>query len=83
MRSRRPGQSPGDFLAVNRQVQAAADPLAAGLIDAMKGQLLIVLVERLGGEVRVPVAEVDDTGGKLLGMAIEGADFIFKVTRKQ
>ena len=40
----------------------------AAAINAMKLQLLIVLVNRLGGKVSVPVQEVDATGQFLLGM---------------
>lgn len=70
------------FLAKHSQVQAAADQDARALIEVMKGQLLIVLVERLGGEVRVPIAEVDGTGGHLLSMRVEGTDFVFVAERK-
>jgi hypothetical protein len=40
----------------------------AAAIDAMKLQLLIVLVNRLGGKVEIPVQEIDATGQYLLGM---------------
>lgn len=67
----------------NKALQAHADPLAAELIDAMKGQLLMVLINRRGGEVRVPVAEIDDTGGLLLSMRLDGSTFVFQVEKKQ
>lgn len=69
-------------IAANAAAHALADPEARALIDAMKDQLLLVLVQRLGGEIRVPVAEVDGTGGLLMSLGIDGSDFIFKVTRK-
>jgi hypothetical protein len=75
--------SPKDFVGRVEAVQAATDPTARALIDAMKGQLLIVLIERLGGEIRVPVTEVDATGNRLLSMRVDGRDFVFVVERKQ
>lgn len=60
---------------------AMADPLTRGLIDAMKGQLLLVLVNRLGGEIRVPVTEIDGTGGMRLCMRVDGTDFVFVVRK--
>lgn len=76
-----------DFALVNRAVQKGADTTAADLVEVMKGQLLIVLVERLQrqsaeGEVRVPVEVIDGTGGKLLGLRIDGTDFVFSVQEK-
>lgn len=71
-----------DFALLNRSVQKGADTTAADLIEVMKGQLLIVFLKRLGGEIRIPVSEVDDTGGDLFALAVEGSDFVFKVTRK-
>ena len=41
------------------------------VINALKQQLLIVLINRLGGSVDIPVSEVDNTGGWLLGMWLE------------
>jgi hypothetical protein len=60
----------------------------AQLIDDMKDQLLIVLLNRLGGTVDVPVAELDATGGYLASFALKGrpgptATFHFVVSRKQ
>ena len=40
-------------------------------IEAMKDQLLIVLIRRLGGTVKIPVAEVDATGGSALAMSLD------------
>ena len=39
------------------------DPEAAAAIEKMKTQLLIVLVNRLGGEITIPASEIDNTGG--------------------
>lgn len=49
----------------------------------MVGQLPIVFALREGGTVRVPVAEVDATGGYLLNIEIQGKDFVFKASKKQ
>lgn len=53
-------------------------------IEAMKSQLLIAFVNRLGGTLTMPVDEVDGTGAFILLM---GADdkartFTFRVVRK-
>jgi hypothetical protein len=50
----------------------------------MKDQLLIVLLNRLGGEQIIPVAEVDATGSWLLSMTYDDrGTFTFKTARKQ
>lgn len=71
-----------DFVTANEQAQALADPHARALIEAVKGQLLIVMVNRLGGEIRVPVSEVDGTGGYLLHMRVDGDAFVFSTGKK-
>ena len=40
------------------------------VIDRLKQQLLIVLINRLGGKVDIPVPEVDATGAWLLGFSL-------------
>ena len=64
---------------------ADLDYRAQQRIEAMKGQLLIALVNRLGGSLEMPVEEVDGTGAFVLFM---GADdqaktFSFRVERKE
>lgn len=50
------------------------------VIEAMKDQLLLVLINRLGGKVEIPAAEVDGTGGMKMLMRVEnGKTFIFEV----
>lgn len=72
------------FGAMNGLVQMQADPIARAAIDAMKGQLLIVLVNRLGGAIDIPVAEIDGTGEFNLSMAIdENRNFHFQTGRKK
>ncbi len=54
-------------------------------IEAMKGQLLIALVNRLGGSLEMPVEEVDGTGAFVLfmGQDEEAKTFSFRVERKE
>jgi len=53
-------------------------------IEAMKSQLIIVLVQRLGGRVEVPAAEIDATGSVNLMMAVDDKTraFTFEVAKK-
>ncbi len=51
-------------------------------IEAMKSQLLIVLVNRLGGSVDIPVKEIDGTGAFNLAMSLNGDVFHFEVLKK-
>ena len=64
---------------------ARADaPEHAAALDNMKDQLLLVLLQRLGGDVVVPVKEIDDTGGLLGSLQLVRNDtaFRFTVTKK-
>lgn len=63
----------------------AEEALAADITQGMLPQLLIALVKRAGGELRVPVAEIDDTGGYILSLRVDdfGRTFAFVVTKKQ
>lgn len=65
--------------------RAAGATIHADVIDNLKDQLLLVLIERLGGDITIPVAEVDNTGGKLLNMSIDPKkrEFHFTMGRKQ
>ncbi len=58
-------------------------PEFAQAIDDMKDQLLIVLFNRLGGNVSIPVSEVDATGGFIVKMNIVDRNFNFIVEKKQ
>lgn len=57
----------------------------ADAIEAMKNQLIIVLINRLGGKAKIPVAEIDGTGQYLLTMRLdpERRRFEFDVRKKQ
>jgi len=71
--------------------------LHADVIDRLKLDLLIVLVNRLGGKVDIPVPEVDGAGKYVFGMqltvkeitgnkitdATVGGVFHFEVRKKQ
>lgn len=69
---------------------ARADaPDHTALLDGMKDQLLIAFLRRLtsekGGELRVPVAEIDATGRWLCAFRVdyEKRDFVFELRLKQ
>lgn len=47
-------------------------PVHAAVLDDMKDQLLLVLLQRLGGDVSIPVSEVDATGSLLCSMQLVG-----------
>jgi hypothetical protein len=56
----------------------------AAAIKAMLNQLLIVLVNRLGGSVVIPVAEIDGTGEFLFSFKLDPdrREFTFQVDKK-
>lgn len=59
-------------------------PEHAQLIDDLKDQLLLVLLNRLGGDVTIPVSEVDNTGQFYCMMHLtDNREFVFKIMRKQ
>ncbi len=62
-------------------------PEHAQLIDDFKDQLLLCLVNRLAkltedGVVKVPLSEVDNTGGLVMSMSVHDKAFNFKVSGK-
>lgn len=59
-----------------------SDPNAvlAQMMDAMKGQLLIVMVNRMGGKIDIPVAEIDATGQWMMHMAVNQETGVFTFT---
>lgn len=66
----------------SKAVQRTADPDTNALIEAMLPQLLIVFANRLGGDVLVPVDEIDATGRFILNMATGPGVFRFVIGRK-
>lgn len=46
-------------------------PVHEAALTALKMQMLIVLVNRLGGKVDIPMTEIDATGQFLLGFSLE------------
>ena len=59
------------------------NPEHAAVIDSFKDQLLIVFLKRLGGNVSIPLSEVDDTGRDLLAFRIDGDQvFHFEIRNK-
>ena len=57
-------------------------PLHAEVLDELKDQLLIVFLRRLGGDVSIPVSEVDETGGYVLAFSVKDRMFHFELRRK-
>ena len=59
-------------------------PEHAALIDDLKDQLLIVFLNRLGGEIEVPVSEVDGTGEYTLSLSVDQKrrSVTFKTSKK-
>jgi cephalosporin hydroxylase len=55
------------------------------MVEAMKSQLLIAFVNRLGGSLTIPVDEVDSTGAFNLAMSVDpdARTFTFTVQEKQ
>jgi hypothetical protein len=45
-------------------------PEHAAVMEEFRDQLLIAFLRRLGGQVEIPVSEVDETGGFLLAMSL-------------
>lgn len=68
-----------------RREQSKAHPVAREVIEAMLPQLVIVLVARLGGEITIPIPEIDATGDRNLTMSFDEAQrtFTFKTERKK
>jgi hypothetical protein len=60
-----------------------AAPEHTALLDEMKDQLLLVLVNRLGGKVEIPVKEIDDIGDYLMYMQVVDGTFVFETGKKQ
>lgn len=60
------------------------NPEAAALMENMRDQLLIVLLNRLGGELTVPISEVDGTGGYTMSLSVDpqARTFTFKTDKK-
>jgi hypothetical protein len=58
-------------------------PLHAAVLDDFKDQLLIVLLKRLGGQVSIPITEVDNTGSNTVSFNIRDGAFNFSVEKKQ
>lgn len=57
-------------------------PEALEALRLMFGQLPIVFALRAGGELRIPVAEVDATGAYIVDFEVDGSTFVFKARKK-
>ena len=76
-----------DDLTPENLQQKMASAAQAGIspedLARLKDQLLICLVNRLGGKVELPVAEVDTTGGYWMPMSANNGVFTLEVKQKQ
>lgn len=59
-----------------------AAPLHTAVLDDFKDQLLIVFLKRLGGQVSIPLAEVDDTGQDMFAFSVVDKVFHFELRKK-
>lgn len=57
-------------------------PEHAAMLDDFKDQLLVALVVKAGGQLSIPVADVDATGGWVLAFAVRDGVFHFEARRK-
>jgi hypothetical protein len=57
-------------------------PEAREAFEKMISQIPIVMARRAGGTLRVKVSEIDECGPFILDFAVDGAEFVFKVRRK-
>jgi len=58
-------------------------PEHVAMLENLRDQLLIVFLRRLGGNVSIPVAEIDDTANCLLSMNVVDGVFNFNLEKKQ
>jgi hypothetical protein len=75
----------GEFARDQRAHQYAGDPAIAQMLELMKNQVLIVLVNRLGGAVEIPAAEIDACGAWMMELHVdqETRAFSFQTAKKQ
>lgn len=57
--------------------------LSENEVQMLRDQLLITLVKRAGGDVTIPVAELDDTGDVILEMHADQSTRSFNLVIKQ
>lgn len=58
-------------------------PVHAEVLDMFRDQLLIAFLVRLGGNLSIPVAEVDKTGDYVLAFSVKDGVFHFELRKKQ
>lgn len=61
-------------------IPKAANVLGQQIADLLIGQLLIVMVKRAGGEVTLPIPEVDDTAQYKLDLSANQHDRTFTLS---
>lgn len=59
--------------------------LGPDFMNLLRQQFLIVLVNKLGGSISIPVADVDGTGAFMMGLEVDQVAncFILKTEKKQ
>lgn len=67
----------------SQALQSIVSPDTREFIDQVKGQLLIVLLNRLGGSIDLPVPEVDGTGAFNLMLSVNDGQIHLETRRKQ
>lgn len=69
---------------INAETGEALDDETQAMLRQMFEQMIIVFAKREGGEMRIPVSEVDATGDSFLSMSVdqEAGEFVFKALRK-
>ena len=61
---------------VDLRASAEANPEIAALLEKMQGDLLIILAERLGGDVRIPLPVLDEQPrGKVAHLYFDGTTY--------
>lgn len=69
-------------MGIGIDLAAQENPEHAKVIDNFKDQLLLTMIKRLGGNVSIPISEVDDTAQDVLMMSVENGAFNFEVVKK-
>jgi hypothetical protein len=78
----KPGRGQTVYKKQGKKMAEKISKTHAQAIEAMKDQLLIVLIDRAGGECAIHVDEIDGTGDRNLIMSLDRDWFHFAVRRK-
>ena len=61
----------------------AGDGIHSDMVDDLKGQLLTAFLSLLGGQLAIPVKEVDETGRFVLVLSVSDGNFNFELKEKR